>query len=163
MDTVICHPDDISFHHMSSGWLSGNWYLIRMSYDNVIMSSGWHAPPFLSHPDDIANFDFPHHAVALQRFRIYDIWFKVVFDLEGKGQSLPNTIVILMKMFCILYIWEISARVSGCGKKLIHTKLRIVSIYEIEIQRTQGNRVGRFLPPGGRNRIKPRFKPSRKK
>ena len=24
-------------------------------------------------------------------------------------------------------------------------------------------RVGRFLPPGGRNRIKPRFKPSRKK
>ena len=27
----------------------------------------------------------------------------------------------------------------------------------------QLHRVGRFLPPGGRNRIKPRFKPSRKK
>ena len=70
---------------------------------------------------------------------INDIWFKVVFDLEGKGQSLPSTKGILMKMFCISYIWEIPAWVSGCGKKLIHTKLRIVSIYEIEIQRTQGN------------------------
>ena len=55
---------------MSSGWLSRNRYLIRMSYDNVIMSSGWHRLPFLSHPDEIVNFDFPHHAVALQRFRI---------------------------------------------------------------------------------------------
>ena len=33
------------------------------------MSSGWHRLPFLSHPDEIANFHFPHHAVALQRFR----------------------------------------------------------------------------------------------
>ena len=33
------------------------------------MSSGWHRLPFLSHPDEIINFDFPHHAVALQRFR----------------------------------------------------------------------------------------------
>ena len=56
-------------HRMSSGWLSRNWYLIRMSYDNVVMSSGWHRLPFVSHPDEIANFDFPHHAVALQRFR----------------------------------------------------------------------------------------------
>ena len=70
---------------------------------------------------------------------INGIWFKVVFDLEGKGQSLPSTKGILMKMFCISYIWEIPAWVSGCGKKLMHTKLRIVSIYEIEIQRTQGN------------------------
>ena len=54
---------------MSSGWLSRNRYLIRMSYDNVIMSSGWHRLPFVSHPDEIVNFDFPHHAVALQRFR----------------------------------------------------------------------------------------------
>ena len=44
-----------------------------------------------------------------------------------------------MTMFCISYIWELPARVSDCGKKLIHTKLRIVSIDEIEIQRTQGN------------------------
>ena len=70
LDTAVCHPDDISYHRMSSGWLSGNWYLMRMSYDNVIMSSGWHRLPFLSHPDEIANLDFPHHAVALQRFRI---------------------------------------------------------------------------------------------
>ena len=33
------------------------------------MSSGWDTLPFLSHPDEIANFHFPHHAVALQRFR----------------------------------------------------------------------------------------------
>ena len=68
LDTAVCHPDDISYHRMSSGWLSRNWYLIRMSYDNVIMSSGWHRLTFFSHPDEIANFDFPHHAVALQRF-----------------------------------------------------------------------------------------------
>ena len=42
-----------------------------MSYGNVIMSSGWDTLPFLSHPDEIANFDFPQHAVALQRFRTY--------------------------------------------------------------------------------------------
>ena len=69
LDTAVCHPDDISYRHMSSGWLSRNWYLIQMSYENVVMSSGWHTLPFLSHPDEIANFDFPHHAVALQRFR----------------------------------------------------------------------------------------------
>ena len=65
----LCHPDDILFHFMSSGWLNWGWFLIRMSYGNVIMSSGWDALPFLSHPDEIANFDFPQHAVALQRFR----------------------------------------------------------------------------------------------
>ena len=54
---------------MSSGWLNGGWYLIRMSYGRVIMSSGWDTLPILSHPDEIAHFDFPHHAVALQRFR----------------------------------------------------------------------------------------------
>ena len=72
---------------------------------------------------------------------INDIRFKVVFDLEGKGQLLPNTIGFLMRMFSRLYIWEILAWVRGCGtgKKLIHTKLRIVSIYEKEIQRTQVN------------------------
>ena len=69
LDTAVCHPDDISHHRMSSGRLSRNWYLIRMSYDKFIMSSGWHRLPFLSHPDEIGNFDFPHHAVALQCFR----------------------------------------------------------------------------------------------
>ena len=76
LDTAVCHPDDISYHRMSSGRLSRNWYLIRMSYDNVIMSSGWHRLPFLSHPDEIANFDFPHDAVALQRFRNFGPWGK---------------------------------------------------------------------------------------
>ena len=67
----LCHPDDILFHLMSSGWLNWGWFLIRMSYGNVIMSSGWDTLPFLSHPDEIANFDFPQHPVALQRFRMY--------------------------------------------------------------------------------------------
>ena len=65
----LCHPDNILFHLMSSGWLNCGWYLIRMSYNYVIMSSGWDTLPFLSHPDEIANFDFPQHAVALHRFR----------------------------------------------------------------------------------------------
>ena len=78
LDTAVCHPDDISYHHMSSGWLSRNWYIIRMSYDNVIMSSGWHTLPLLSHPDEIANFDFPQHAVALQRFRNIPCWAAIV-------------------------------------------------------------------------------------
>ena len=69
----LCHPDDIPFHLMSSGWLNWAWYLIRMSYGSVIMSSGWDTLPVLSHPDEIANFDFLHHAVALQRFRRYGL------------------------------------------------------------------------------------------
>ena len=69
MANSLCHPDDILFHFMSSGWLNWGWFLIRMSYGNVIMSSGWDTLPFLSHPDEIANFDFPQHAVALQCFR----------------------------------------------------------------------------------------------
>ena len=67
----LCHPDDLLFHFMSSGWLNWGWFLIRMSYGNVIMSSGWDTLPFLSHPDEIANLDFPHHAMALQCFRTY--------------------------------------------------------------------------------------------
>ena len=70
----LCHPDDILFHFMSSGWLNWCWFLIQMSYGNVIISSGWDTLPFLSHPDEIANFDFPHHAVALQRFRMIHCW-----------------------------------------------------------------------------------------
>ena len=58
---------------MSSGWL---WDLIWMSYCISVMSSGWHTLPLLSHADEIANFDFSQHAVALQ-------------DLLGK--PLPKT------------------------------------------------------------------------
>ena len=85
----LCHPDDILFHFMSSGWLNWGWFLIRVSYGNVIMSSGWDTLSFLSHPDEIANFDFPHHAVAPQRFRTYQRRSVSVFiDLV----SLPWTI-----------------------------------------------------------------------
>ena len=55
MTNALCHPDDISYHHMPSGWLSWR-HLIWMSYCNVIMSSGWHALPLLSHADDVAFF-----------------------------------------------------------------------------------------------------------
>ena len=65
----LCHPGDIhDYHLMSSGWLTWCCYLIRMSYGNIIMSSGWHTLLFLSHPDKIANFDFSQHVMALQRF-----------------------------------------------------------------------------------------------
>ena len=73
-----CHPDDILFHFMLSGWLNWGWFLIRMSYGNVIMSSEWDTLPFLSHPDEIANFDFPHNAVALQRFHTIDFQLSYV-------------------------------------------------------------------------------------
>ena len=66
---IVSHQDDIPFHLMSFGWLNWGCYLIRMSYGNIIMSSWWHTLPFLSHPDEIANFDFSQHVVALQRFR----------------------------------------------------------------------------------------------
>ena len=79
----LCHPDDILFHFMSSGWLNWGWFLIRMSYGNVIMSSGWDTLPFLSHPDEIANFDFPQHAVALQRFRNSQLVIWIVIPTEG--------------------------------------------------------------------------------
>ena len=89
---ALCHPDDLpgvgissgwvtanimssgwhTFRFMSSGWLYWGWFLIRMSYGNVIMSSGWDTLPFLSHPDEIANCDFPQHAVALQRFPLLE-------------------------------------------------------------------------------------------
>ena len=76
----LCHPDEILFHFMSSGWLNWGWFLIRMSYGNVMMSTGWDTLPFLSHPDEIANFDFPHHAVAPQRLRR-----SVVFAVSNKS------------------------------------------------------------------------------
>ena len=81
----LCHPDDILFHFMSSGRLNWGWFLIRMSYGNVIMSSGWDTLPFLSHPDEIANFDFPHHAVALQRFRNRDLDDVILFATDYCG------------------------------------------------------------------------------
>ena len=65
----LYHPDDTPIHLMSSGRLNWGWYLIRMSYGNVIMSYGWDTLPLLSHTNEIANFDFSQHAVALQRFR----------------------------------------------------------------------------------------------
>ena len=119
LDTAVCHPDDISYHHMSSGWLSPNRYLIRMSYDNVIMSSGWHRLPFVSHPDEIVNFDFPHHAVALQRFRIFPCLSASSFNIGSSrrigssGEALEvNRLTaviemadILKKKFSNAFIW----------------------------------------------------------
>ena len=43
----LYHPDDILSHLLTSGWLNWGWYLIQMSFGNVIMSSEWHTLPFL--------------------------------------------------------------------------------------------------------------------
>ena len=96
----LCHPDDILFHFMSSGWLNWGWFLIRMSYGNVIMSSGWDTLPFLSHPDEIANFDFPQHAVALQRFRSipWKLW-------EILGEILK--MIHFCRFLCIYFFWTL--------------------------------------------------------
>ena len=50
-DVVRCHPDDIRYHHMSSGWLSWSrhltrhpdelrqcYYVIRMTYTSILLS-----------------------------------------------------------------------------------------------------------------------------
>ena len=99
-------------HRMSSGRLSRNWYLIRMSYDNAVMSSGWHRLPFVSHPDEIANFDFPHHAVALQRFRmslnVKQHWNRYIvilikFSLLASAEVVKITVQPMIK---ILSKWQ---------------------------------------------------------
>ena len=112
LDTAVCHPDDISYHRMLSGWLSRNRYLIRMSYDNVIMPSGWHRLPFLSHPDEIVNFDFTHHAVALQRFRTL-----ALFRVTGQSHYLNN----------IDFVWI--ARL-GTNFSYLVVQIKITNIYE---------------------------------
>ena len=68
---LLCQPDDIPFHLMSSRWLNWGCYLIQMSYGNIIMSSGWYMLPFLSHLDELENFNLSQHAVALQPFHTY--------------------------------------------------------------------------------------------
>ena len=93
------YPDDIiSYCHISSGWP----YVIQMKR----LSYGWDTLNLLSQPDEIANFDFSQHAVALQRFRtstpnkaidgrrrnsyISGSWWrhkmKTFFALQHKGQ-----------------------------------------------------------------------------
>ena len=53
------------------------WYFIRMSYGKFILS-GWHPSPLLSHPNEIADFDFSQHPAALQCFRTFltHCWFR---------------------------------------------------------------------------------------
>ena len=106
----LCHPDDILFHFMSSGWLNWGWFLIRMSYGNAIMSSGWDMLPFLSHPDEIANFDFPHHAVALQRFRNIQISKIFIIDIH------TFEMYRYMKIFQN-YKWNVIIRMSWHDRK----------------------------------------------
>ena len=60
--------------------------------------------------------------------------------LKVKVNHPPNTTGILMKMFSILYQGDPSLSEGLWHReKMIHTKLKIVSIYETEIQRTQVN------------------------
>ena len=127
----LCHLDDILFHFMSSGWLNWGWFLIRMSYGNVIMSSRWDTFPFLNHPDEIANFDFPQHAVALQRFRTYYIsthckllYPKCSHICFNKSKSMTSS--LLVPYFCYDFTGVLPvdcviksgprAKSHGCGK-----------------------------------------------
>ena len=80
----LCHPDDMPYHLMSSGWLNWSWFFIRMSYGNVIISSGWDTLPFLSHPGETANFDFPQYAVALQHFRMISCYLASVLRTPAR-------------------------------------------------------------------------------
>ena len=100
----LCHPDDMLFHLMSSGWLKWGWYLIRMNYGNVIMSPGWHTLPFLSHPDEIANFDFSQHTVALQRFRRGEMVVVTPCWVNPRGSNGPLT--SHLKKFTPMFHWK---------------------------------------------------------
>ena len=70
---------------------------------------------------------------------IFDL--KVTYDLEGKGQSPPKHNRDLNEdVLHIVYQGDPSLSEGLCHReKIIHTKLKIVSIYETEIQRTQVN------------------------
>ena len=74
------------------------------------MSSGWHRLPFLSHPDEIANFDFPHHAVALQRFR--------------KQDSHSSVTPPMWCLWCLPADDKTLSTESGCGPKWLIGVLR---------------------------------------
>ena len=66
MANVVCHLDETPCHHMSPGWVGWGWYLIRMTYCQRSMSSGWHTmPPYvfwmswlglISHRDELRHF-----------------------------------------------------------------------------------------------------------
>ena len=93
----LCHPNNILFHIMSSGWLNWGWYLMRMIYGNVIMSPGWDTLSFLSHPDEIADFDFPQHTVALQRFRS----IRPEEDTRNRAHKLPD--ILYIRLYIITF------------------------------------------------------------
>ena len=57
--SILCHPDDLAEVGIWSGWVTA---MLFCHPDEIHFH-------FLSHPYEIANFDFPHHAVALQCFR----------------------------------------------------------------------------------------------
>ena len=122
-------------HRMSSGRLSRNWYLIRMSYDNAVMSSGWHRLPFVSHPDEIANFDFPHHAVALQRFRTLrslvgicrmgikklTMWYAEMLNKLTPIYKLAfmNMVALYLKQLCFTHCYYLNQEWQLCITPLI--------------------------------------------
>ena len=70
---------------------------------------------------------------------IFDL--KVTYDLEGKYQSPPKHNRDLNEdVLQIIYQGDPSLSEGLWHReKIIHTKLKIVSIYETEIQRTQVN------------------------
>ena len=104
---------------MSSGWLNWGWFLIRMSYGNVIMSSGWDTLPFLSHPDEIANFDFPHHAVALQRFRNNAQTNRSVQKIHKSKQTLGQDLIVSNPPWSLSSPFTITTSTTATTTKLL--------------------------------------------
>ena len=78
---------------------------------------------------------------------------------SGKAAGPSGIIVEMLKATGskgIVFLRELTKSVVKHGKIPEDWEMSfILNLYK--------GRVGRFLPPGGRNRIKPRFKPSRKK
>ena len=145
---AVSHPDDLiignisyewlnyseylfrmTYWHCSMpyGWLSWSWYLIGMTNGHVIMSSGWHTLLFLSHPNEIANFDFLQHAVAFKRLRFILPSYLGIFLPNASVVSLRNvskcsTLIIVthenkaqrQSARCTLPRWSCTYRQKGC-------------------------------------------------
>ena len=126
--SILCHPDDLTEVGFPSGWVTAMFF----------MSSGWDTLPFLSHPDEIANFDFPQHAVALQRFRNKPgVKFLIMHIDNGIEKICAWTILMIMGIFGLLLtitseIQIISHYLSHGDRTILYILMYVLWNYDIE-------------------------------
>ena len=67
----------------SSGWLRMPSYVIRVSYDQFIMLSGWHTLPLFSHPDDLGCLHLSSGVTPIH----HAIWMTYAPTLQSSGPT----------------------------------------------------------------------------